>query len=170
MREFPLDIQSKGLKLLNQGKNVKIEIEKEYPGGMSIEQKRHRSQMPVKMLSATGNVNSTAIERAQNFKSKKAFFVVQMQPSYVTRRYALNMPLDFVKKYMSDNQKNISLQSSDGTTWSVRFYAPSIINGKRSIGWGPFARGNNLKVGDVCVFELMSKGIEPKLNVTIFRE
>ncbi|KAH7850776.1 hypothetical protein Vadar_002877 [Vaccinium darrowii] len=170
IREFPPDIQSKGLKLPNQEKNVKIEIEKEYPGDMSIEQKRHPSQMPVKMLSTTGNVNSTAIERARNFKSKKTFFVVQMQPSYVARKYALNMPLKFVKKYLSDNQKNISLQISDGTTWSVRCYAPSVINGKRSIGWGPFARGNNLKVGDVCIFELMSKGIEPKLNVTIFRE
>ncbi|KAH7852375.1 hypothetical protein Vadar_024088 [Vaccinium darrowii] len=169
MPEFPPDIQPNGRKLPNQKKNVKIEIgTEEYPGGTSIEHRRHRSQMPVEMTSATANVNSTALERAQKFKSRKPFFVVQMHPTYVSGKFGLNVPGNFLRKYLRENHKNISLQFSDGMTWSVRCY--TTMNGRHTLAWRQFARDNSLKVGDVCVFELMSKGSEPKLNVTIFRK
>ncbi|KAG5535734.1 hypothetical protein RHGRI_023482 [Rhododendron griersonianum] len=170
MHEFSPDIQSKGLKLPNQKMDVKTEIEtEEGTGGTSTGPRRHQSQIPVKMLSATANMNSRALERARDFKSKKPFFTVHMQPSYVSGKSSLNMPLNFVKKYLGHHHKNISLKISDGMIWSVRSY-PSFVNGKRSLAWRQFARDNNLKVGDICIFELMSKGIEPRLNVTIFQK
>ncbi|KAH7850740.1 hypothetical protein Vadar_002284 [Vaccinium darrowii] len=151
-----------------QKKNVKIGIEtEEYPGGTSIEQSRHRSRTPAKMQSLTANVNSTALERAQNFKAKNPFFVVQMQPSYITQ--SLEIPRSFVKNYLRNNQKNIILQISDGTTWSARCYTQT-MKGRCRLGWASFVLDNNLKVGDACVFELVSKSIEPKLNVIIFRK
>ncbi|KAH7851544.1 hypothetical protein Vadar_013187 [Vaccinium darrowii] len=168
MLDFSPDIQSKGVKLPNQKKNVKLEIEtEEYPGGTSIEQSRHRSRTPAKMQSVTANMNSTALERAQNFKAKNPFFVVQMQPSYITQ--SLEIPRSFVKNYLRNNQKNIILQISDGTTWSARCYTQT-MKGRCRLGWASFVLDNNLKVGDACVFELVSKSIEPKLNVIIFRK
>ncbi|XP_058180021.1 B3 domain-containing transcription factor VRN1-like [Rhododendron vialii] len=169
-QEFPLNFKSKGLKLPNQKKDAKTEIETEQcTGGTYIGERRYQSQIAVQMLSATANINSRALERARYFKSKKPFFMVRLQPSYVSCNYSMNVPLKFLKKYLRDNQKNISLRISDGTTWLVRFYAGA-LNGKRNLGWGPFVRDNNLKVGDICVFELISTGIEPQLDVTIFRK
>ncbi|KAG5535737.1 hypothetical protein RHGRI_023485 [Rhododendron griersonianum] len=135
MQEFPPDILSKGLKLPNQKKDVKTEIEK-YATKLREE------------------ISRTPLRECQ-FKD--------------FRWDNMNVPLKFVKKYLRDNQKSISLRISDGTTWLVRFYAGA-MNGKRNLGWGPFVRDNNLKVGDICVFELISTGIEPQLDVTIFRK
>ncbi|KAG5535732.1 hypothetical protein RHGRI_023481 [Rhododendron griersonianum] len=85
MHEFSPDIQSKGLKLPNQKIDVKTEIEtEEGAGGTPTGLRRHQSQIPVKMLSTTANMNSRALERARDFKSKKPFFTVHMQPSYVS--------------------------------------------------------------------------------------
>ncbi|KAH7850707.1 hypothetical protein Vadar_001860 [Vaccinium darrowii] len=118
MPKFLPDIQPKGRKLPNQKKNGKIEIAtEEYPGGASIEHRRFRSQMPVEMTSATANVNSTALERAQKFKSRKPFFVVQIPPTSVSHKFGLNLPRKFVRKYLRENHQNISLQFSDGMTW-----------------------------------------------------
>ncbi|KAE9466907.1 hypothetical protein C3L33_01164, partial [Rhododendron williamsianum] len=170
MQEFPPDILSKGLKLPNQKKDVKAEIETaEGAVGTSIGQRRHQSQIPAKMLSVTANMNSRVLERARDFKSKKPFFTVHMQPSYIFSKASLGMPLNFVKKYLGDHHENVSLKISDGTIWSVRSYRRS-MNAQRSLAWSQFARDNNLKVDDICIFELMSKGIEPQLNVTIFRK
>ncbi|XP_058228531.1 B3 domain-containing transcription factor VRN1-like isoform X2 [Rhododendron vialii] len=171
MQEFPRDIQSKGLKLPNQKKDLKTEIETEEGAvGTSIGQRRHQSQIPAKMISVTANMNSRALERAQDFKSKKPFFTVHMQPSYIFSKTSLSIPQNFVKIYLGDHHhQNISLKISDGTIWSVRSYRRS-MNARRSIAWRQFARDNNLKVGDICIFELMSMGIEPQLNVTIFRK
>ncbi|KAG5535736.1 hypothetical protein RHGRI_023484 [Rhododendron griersonianum] len=164
MQEFPPDILSKGLKLPNQKKDVKTEIETEEGAvGTSIGQRRHQSQIPA--LSVAANMNS----RARHFKSKKPFFTVHMQPSYIFSKASLSMPLNFVKKYLGDHHENVSLKISDGTIWSVRSYRRS-MNAQRSLAWSQFARDNNLKVDDICIFELMSKGIEPQLNVTIFRK
>ncbi|KAI8542289.1 hypothetical protein RHMOL_Rhmol08G0127300 [Rhododendron molle] len=169
-QEFPPNFKSKGLKLSNQKKDAKTEIEtEECTGGTSVGERRHRSQVAVQKLSATTNINSRALERARDFKSKKPFFTVHLQPSYVSCNYSMNVPLEFLKEYLRDNQKNISLRISDGTTWLVRLYAGA-MNGKRNLGWGPFVRDNNLKVGDICVFELISTGTEPQLDVTIIRK
>ncbi|KAI8542287.1 hypothetical protein RHMOL_Rhmol08G0127200 [Rhododendron molle] len=171
VQEFPPDILSKGLKLPNQKKDVKTEIGSSFPEegtvGKSIGQRQHQSQIPA--LSVTANMNSRALERARDFKSKKPFFTVHMQPSYISGKFCLSMPLNFVKKYIGHHHENISLKISDGTIWSVRFYRRS-MNAQRSLAWHQFARDNNLKVGDICIFELMSKGIEPQLNVAIFRQ
>ncbi|KAE9466913.1 hypothetical protein C3L33_01186, partial [Rhododendron williamsianum] len=106
---------------------------------------------------------------SHEMKVKAAPHFFKIIHSSVVPHQKLNVPLKFVKKYLRDNQKSISLRISDGTTWLVRFYAGA-MNGKRNLGWGPFVRDNNLKVGDICVFELISTGIEPQLDVTIFRK
>ena len=64
------------------------------------------------------------------------------------------------------------LQASGGRKWTVKYksrkpnYRCEIAELCR--GWREFARDNNFKVGDVCVFELI-KGNEISLKVSIFR-
>ncbi|XP_059639687.1 B3 domain-containing transcription factor VRN1-like, partial [Cornus florida] len=75
------------------------------------------------------------------------------------------VPLVFARKYFADKQ-DIVLRVSDGRTWSVKCNF-SKTNAKISGGWQSFVEDNNLKVGDVCVFQLIN-GIEPSLKVIIF--
>ncbi|PSS36438.1 B3 domain-containing protein [Actinidia chinensis var. chinensis] len=79
-----------------------------------------------------------------------------------------NIPMDFAKKYLNGEQNSkITLRISEGRTWTVKRYSTT-TSGKCTLSWSSFARDNNLKVGDVCAFEL-DTGIELSLNVTIFR-
>ncbi|XP_057445362.1 uncharacterized protein LOC130737570 [Lotus japonicus] len=56
----------------------------------------------------------------------------------------------------------VVLQVLDGRTWSVSFNL-----GKFNAGWKKFTSVNNLKVGDVCLFEL-NKRVPLSLKVLIF--
>ena len=63
----------------------------------------------------------------------------------------------------------VILWSFNGGTWSVKFsnYEAKTKSEFRQ-GWMEFARDNSLKVGDVCIFELIN-GIEVAFKVAIFR-
>lgn len=59
-----------------------------------------------------------------------------------------------------------------GRTWSVNYsFGIYGINNKAKFeyGWKVFAKDNDLKVGDVCVF-VLTKSIEKLFEVSIFRE
>ncbi|RZB89516.1 B3 domain-containing transcription factor VRN1 [Glycine soja] len=90
------------------------------------------------------NESSTALERANSFRSENPFFIRQMYPSYIQKH--------FMEK-----------------TWHVNFYlnrsSKQIILGA---GWGDFVKDNNLKIGNVCVLEQIKKpGIS--FRVVIYR-
>ncbi|KAI8020241.1 B3 domain-containing transcription factor VRN1 [Camellia lanceoleosa] len=107
-----------------------------------------------------------ALQRAKAFKSENPFFMVSMHPSYVCFKFNLNVPLAFAMKHFSVKQRDVILRLSDGRAWTVNCYCH--LNGKCKFGWASFVRDNNLKLGDVCIFELI-KATEVCLNVTIFR-
>ena len=71
---------------------------------------------------------------------------------------------------MREKRCNVILEASGGR-WLVK-YVLRTCNGYKKpelcSGWRPFVRENNLKVGDVCVFEFI-KGIEISVKVSIFR-
>ena len=63
------------------------------------------------------------------------------------------------------------LQASGGRKWSVKYELRKRERceiAELCRGWREFARDNNFKVGDVCVFEFI-KGNEISLKVSIFR-
>ena len=63
----------------------------------------------------------------------------------------------------------VILRSFNGGTWSVKFcFYEAQTNAKFRQGWRKFARDNNLKVCDVCIFELIN-GVEVAFKVSIFR-
>ncbi|XP_048231464.1 uncharacterized protein LOC125370381 isoform X2 [Ricinus communis] len=81
------------------------------------------------------------------------------------------IPASFAKKYFAKQCDNAILSTVNGKTWSV-VYNHDLTNGKATArlghGWKQFASGNHLKVGDVCVFELINR-TKTTLNVVIFR-
>ncbi|KAI3416588.1 uncharacterized protein J3R85_015293 [Psidium guajava] len=91
-----------------------------------------------------GTENSEALKRAASFQSLNPFFLAFMQP------YTIRHNLRF---------------------WSVR-YAFGIYSRKPQVkvsrGWKLFVQDNNLKVGDICIFELLNLDLMV-LRVSIFR-
>ncbi|XP_065617635.1 B3 domain-containing protein REM16 [Quercus suber] len=96
--------------------------------------------------------------------------MVVMQPSYVCPGHSLSISSSFAKKYMRKmSGEFVILRSFNGGTWSVKFsFFEARTNAKFRQGWKKFARDNNLKVGDVCIFELIN-GVEVAFKVSIFR-
>ncbi|CAM8926249.1 unnamed protein product [Rhodiola kirilowii] len=69
-----------------------------------------------------------------------------------------NLPISFVHKHSLSykNNEKMVLRTSGNSSWKMK-----IINSHRkivlTIGWRAFARDNNLRVGDVCKFELLNR-------------
>ncbi|CAL2271922.1 unnamed protein product [Prunus armeniaca] len=107
-----------------------------------------------RMHPLTKGEKALALERANAFESEYPYFLVAIQPVYIHRGY-LHLPSEFARRHLvKQRARNIILKILDGRTWVVEFkYETSITRFQR--GWLAFARDNNLKVGDVCVFVLI---------------
>ncbi|XP_016651482.1 PREDICTED: B3 domain-containing transcription factor VRN1-like isoform X2 [Prunus mume] len=107
-----------------------------------------------RMHPLTKSEKALALQRANAFESEYPSFLVAIQPVYIHRGY-LHLPSEFARRHLvKQRARNIILKILDGRTWVVEFkYETSITRFQR--GWLAFARDNNLKVGDVCVFVLI---------------
>ncbi|XVF15620.1 hypothetical protein REPUB_Repub09cG0169900 [Reevesia pubescens] len=127
-----------------------------------------------KLEKLEGNTNSSCfkqedgvLEATCRFASNVQFFRRVVHPSYLTHGH-VDVPFEFVKKHFKPETEYLALQVSD-RFWSVRtLIYPRYRIAKLAAGWCKFARENSLKVGDVCVFELITSS-DAKLNVSIFR-
>lgn len=79
------------------------------------------------------------------------------------------VPLEFAQRHLSDAPRCIKLQVSDGREWPIQINRNQCRYLSISKGWNEFSQENNLKEGDVCVFELINKE-KFVLKVAIFRE
>ncbi|XVF15647.1 hypothetical protein REPUB_Repub09cG0172500 [Reevesia pubescens] len=105
---------------------------------------------------------SQAPEATSRFDSNVQFFRRVVHPCHLTHGY-VDVPFEFVKKHFKPETQYLTLQVSD-RFWSVRILVyPSYRTAKLRAGWPKFARENSLKVGDVCVFELITSSVA-KLN------
>ncbi|KAK1369130.1 hypothetical protein POM88_035222 [Heracleum sosnowskyi] len=80
---------------------------------------------------------------------------------------ALSLPPNFIKRHITEDSCNVTLQTSNGKSWLVKCTVYKSCT-KFSVGWKRFARANKLAAGDVCVFELINSS-EKLLNAVIFR-
>ncbi|RZC67555.1 hypothetical protein C5167_011242 [Papaver somniferum] len=103
-----------------------------------------------------------AIGIKRGFKSSKQypFFAIGLQPSYVNHKY-LPIPSDFEGKEELGKLETISLNVVEdyGRSWIVHIFTNGRdLQGIRFCkGVSRFLRDNNLKEGDVCVFEMVTK-------------
>lgn len=76
-----------------------------------------------------------------------------------------HIPKKFSRKYINKKKGHFTLQVVDGGSWSVQYKIKQKLKKPGtydcvaeicSPGWRAFVRNNNLVVGDVCIFELIS--------------
>ncbi|XP_028243806.1 B3 domain-containing protein REM19-like [Glycine soja] len=102
----------------------------------------------------------TAFDRASYFRPCNPSFLVVIYPSNARSRGPLNFPSKFCKKHIDlrKNRGDINLEVLNGRVWHARYRIRTAETRRRfelSSGWKTFAEDNNLKVGDVCTFELI---------------
>ncbi|KAI4313559.1 hypothetical protein L6164_026524 [Bauhinia variegata] len=145
-------------------KSIKEELEEDHIGGNVFTHKKcPNSEKKTRMQTLTATEKTEALKRAKSFRSENPFFTLIIQPSYVSNNSPLNIPSKFVEEHMEKKQGTVILEVLGGRTWSATY-----IGHKMCSGWYKFARDNNLKVGDVCVFE-MTNSIELSFKVSIYR-
>ncbi|KAG5229390.1 B3 domain-containing transcription factor [Salix suchowensis] len=104
-------------------------------------------------------------ETESKFISTRPFFEVVIRSSYLARSFVC-VPVSFVERYFKHINQFVMLQVED-RSWSVKLIPRSSQRvAVLSAGWARFARENSLKVGDVCVFEMIKNGV---LKVIISR-
>ncbi|CAL0304588.1 unnamed protein product [Lupinus luteus] len=104
----------------------------------------------------------TALDMAHSFKPSNPSFVVVMYPSYIRSGGLPSLPPKFCKRHfdLDDERREVNLRVSNGRVWPARYIMRKIRRGTKfelSRGWKAFAKDNNLKVGNVCTFELVDK-------------
>ncbi|KAL2324004.1 hypothetical protein Fmac_023062 [Flemingia macrophylla] len=119
-----------------------------------------------KLIEDTGS--NTALKRAMAFRSENPFFIREMYPSYI-QHYFLAMPKNFITAEQQKKYGSVNLWISEGKTWCLHFSSNRssgqiMLNG----GWKNFVKDNDLKIGDVCVFEQIKKPGN-SFRVIIFR-
>ncbi|KAF4380720.1 hypothetical protein F8388_017074 [Cannabis sativa] len=119
---------------------------------------KKRSKIPEHVKQLKGHEKSLALQMADGFRSKRPFIKVVMQPSFVYEN-RMTLSNSFAKEYIKNTSCDVILKVLEGRSWYMHFKYEK--NGKMSgkamlrSGWNKFAKENNLKVGDVCVFVLL---------------
>ncbi|RYQ86777.1 hypothetical protein Ahy_B10g106412 [Arachis hypogaea] len=84
------------------------------------------------------------------------------------QRSRANFKASFYTKYFENKEQNVEIQYK-GKLWPAKLLCyPVAAAAYISNGWRPFSLENDLKVGDVCVFELIN-GENPVLDAHIYR-
>ncbi|XP_050235061.1 B3 domain-containing transcription factor VRN1-like isoform X2 [Mercurialis annua] len=106
--------------------------------------------------------SKAAIELARQYIPKHPCFMAVL---YVYNCRELHVPSKFATRYLSATPKLFKFDVSDGREWTVALRKQ---RGLFSFGKGmrPFFRDNNLKAGDVCVFEMIK--CNEAMKVTIY--
>ncbi|KAK2398498.1 B3 domain-containing protein REM16 [Trifolium repens] len=97
-------------------------------------------------------------EIAQSYTSSFPYFVKIMKSFNVGGSCLLNIPTQFSKAHFPNHIIKIILHNLKGEQWTVNCVNKSIVHHTHHIlcgGWIDFVRCNGIKVGDVCIFELI---------------
>ncbi|XP_038723265.1 B3 domain-containing protein LOC_Os12g40080-like [Tripterygium wilfordii] len=143
-------------------------------GGMSTGLRCPKAEVVEQTLSLNSKEISQAFERARAFQSENPFFKLLIHPSYVPGAVGfagVTIPSKFARKYLREMQSDVTLCVSDKRVWTAEYRQSankSYSKTKLYHGWREFVRDNSLKVGDVCVFELIEIS-KIKFKVVIFR-
>ncbi|XP_038719473.1 B3 domain-containing transcription factor VRN1-like [Tripterygium wilfordii] len=143
---------------------------KEFGGGVkSTGWRRGKAGVVDRPRALTWSEKAEALKRV-DFQSDNPYVTIVMQPRYVLGKYELAIPINFARNHLQIQHGEVILRISNGRTWSTTYnYYPNLARPKAtiSVGWREFVCNNSIKLGDVCVFELIrTHGIT--LNVFIF--
>ncbi|XP_057991269.1 B3 domain-containing transcription factor VRN1 isoform X1 [Hevea brasiliensis] len=107
-----------------------------------------------------------AIEAAKSFTSVHPFFKSVISPGHM-ENHNMHVPQKFISNIKQSSEK-VKLQV-ENRCWLVKLnFYPQIGKGNFTSGWSAFVRENSVRVGDVCIFELINRK-SLLVKVTIFR-
>ncbi|KAJ8766606.1 hypothetical protein K2173_001126 [Erythroxylum novogranatense] len=115
-------------------------------------------------LTRASQESERAIHAARMFKPKNPSFMTALRP-YNFYNHFLHVPGEFAKRYMAKILGYIKLHVPDGRQWPVRVLRKKRGGLTLGRGWNEFFRDNDLKIGDVCVFEIMKKNSGLKVYI-----
>ncbi|CAK8541364.1 unnamed protein product [Lathyrus sativus] len=109
-----------------------------------------------------GKLVNITLTRAKSFRTCNPSFVVVMRASYVERYFQLCIPSVFGMRHFDTDKKRgyIYFQvSNNENVWPAKYLikmgSATLKFQVSSATWKKFSKDNNLKVGDVCNFELI---------------
>ncbi|XP_022768836.1 B3 domain-containing protein Os11g0197600-like isoform X2 [Durio zibethinus] len=96
---------------------------------------------------------------AQSFNSHFPFFVRIMKRFNVSGSYTLNIPYQFAMEHLPKCKTEIVLRNLKGACWTVNSVPTTRVHTSHTLcgGWLGFVRSNEIKVGDICIFEFVRK-------------
>ncbi|XP_056175461.1 B3 domain-containing transcription factor VRN1-like [Syzygium oleosum] len=98
----------------------------------------------------------TAHEKASEFESEYPFCNVVISPSHINRQN-FTIPWPFVKTYIRKKHQMVNLVYL-GRSFEVQLRVYQRFNiASLGIGWSALARAACLRIGDICVFELINR-------------
>ncbi|XP_026428234.1 B3 domain-containing transcription factor VRN1-like [Papaver somniferum] len=125
-------------------------------------------KLPPKSSNYTAEFQAT-LEEAEKFTSENPFFKVVIQDAHI-KAGTVRVPADFATSHLTNiTRMVITLRVSDERTWDVGYVSQTPMERRISQGWREFVADNDLKEGDVCVFELVDNRENFEMNVHIFR-
>ncbi|KAI3857051.1 hypothetical protein MKX03_015423 [Papaver bracteatum] len=116
----------------------------------------------------------TTLEAAEEFISENPFFKVVLLDEHI-KAGMVKVPAVFATSHLTNiTRMVITLKVSDEKTWEVGYVSQRYVSRRPTAykiaeGWREFVADNDLKEGDVCVFELVDLCKNFKMNVHIFR-
>ncbi|MCL7029524.1 hypothetical protein MKW94_027092 [Papaver nudicaule] len=150
---------------------VEVEQQRRRQDGNESDEDDNEDEVPRKTLKLSSSrkkrrqsidareyARANEIEHRFASRSSFPFFRVILQPAYLRCNY-LPIPVAARRAYFPDDLKTVKVKYSDGRSWKL-----GILHSKRGIrlssGASKFIKkktGLNLKLGDVCVFEIVEK-------------
>ncbi|CAI9104409.1 OLC1v1003072C3 [Oldenlandia corymbosa var. corymbosa] len=106
-------------------------------------------------------INGDREERIRSFLSScgNDLFEKQMRRHNVANPFTLRIPLEFAEEHLGRNKTVVRLISAKSQKSCKVNYTYNVRNKQCTFvgGWGKFARRNNLKIGNFCIFELVGE-------------
>ncbi|CAJ2675512.1 unnamed protein product [Trifolium pratense] len=109
------------------------------------------------ILNRSGNEDEEE-KIAQSFTSSFPYLVKIIGTCNVISSRTLRIPYQFGAEHFPARRTEVTLRNSRGECWTVNSIPDGKGRGAHTFcgGWMAFVRDNDLKVGDACIFELVS--------------
>ncbi|PKA60952.1 B3 domain-containing protein [Apostasia shenzhenica] len=118
-----------------------------------------------KRLHLTAEEKSKVLSFVETIQTDKPYFVSFMVRTSILKRFYMSIPMKFAEEYLPQTSQLALLLLPEKTrSWSVQLLVQKQSVGF-SCGWKEFVKDNNLKVGNVCLFELL--GIQDGVTVIV---
>lgn len=124
----------------------------------NCQRETHARQRKPKVIKKKSTVSTFIEQRAsQYFVSEFPYFVRVMKASNVSGSGTLKLPVQFSTKHLPNCRTNVILQNSKGDSWALTSVPTVRVQTMHTLcgGWTAFVRDNDIKLEDICIFELI---------------